>query len=69
MSQAKITNKDGFYCYPDGVTRTHFAFNQVVTGKVAEWALSGRYAVAMLEKKPMTEKLETNAKRRVGGKK
>ena len=62
MTKAKITKKDGYTCYPDGVTKTHYAHGDVVHGKVADWAVAERAASVMLEKKPSKVKLETKGK-------
>lgn len=37
--QATITDKSGFTCAPDGHTVVTFECGDVVTGKVAKWAV------------------------------
>jgi len=62
MSDAKITARNGYRCAPDGVTVQHFAFDQIVTGIVADWAVADGYASAIIETKP-AEALETKPAR------
>ena len=50
ITTAKITNKDGYRCSPDGYTVKRFAFGEIVTGQVAEWAIADRSAVSMMTK-------------------
>lgn len=45
--QAKITNRDGYRCAPNGSRVEVFAFGDIVSGQVAEWALADRAASAM----------------------
>ena len=42
--RAKITNKDGYRCCPEGHTEVFFAFGETVFGHVAEWAVADRAA-------------------------
>lgn len=55
MSRAKITAKEGFNCAPDGHTVVHYPFGTEVTGKVAEWALSGHAASRMFDPREETK--------------
>jgi hypothetical protein len=49
MSDAKITARNGYRCAPDGVTVQHFAFDEIVSGIVADWAVADGYASAIIE--------------------
>ena len=53
MTQAKITKPDGYRCAPGGAIIEVFPFGVIVTGKVAEWALSDHAAQRMFD--PRTE--------------
>jgi hypothetical protein len=59
---AKITARNGYRCAPDGVTVLHFAFDEIVSGIVAEWAINDGYAAPFIETKP-AEALETKPAR------
>lgn len=58
MTQAKITKKDGYRCAPDGAVVQTFAFGEVVTGRVADWALADHAAHRMFDPREET-KVET----------
>lgn len=49
--KAKITSKEGYRCAPEGHTVVRFGFGEIVTGKVAEWALADGAAKRMFERK------------------
>lgn len=51
VMKAKITNKNGYECFPGGFKLKRFEFGEIVTGQVAEWALADKAAKRMLEKK------------------
>lgn len=53
MTQAKITKPDGYRCAPGGAIIEVFPFGEIVTGKVAEWALADKAAQRMFD--PRTE--------------
>jgi len=55
MTQAKITKKDGYRCAPDGAMVQIFSFGEIVTGKVAEWALSDHAAQRMFDPREETK--------------
>jgi hypothetical protein len=59
---AKITARNGYRCAPDGVTVLHFAFDEIVDGLAAEWAVADGYAQPFIETKP-AEALETKPAR------
>ena len=59
---AKITARNGYRCAPDGVTVLHFAFDEIVDGLAAEWAVADGYAHPFIEAKP-AEALETKPAR------
>ena len=66
MTQAKITCKEGYRCAPDGVRVEVFAFESVVAGKVAEWAIADGAARRMFDPRTDTQVQsvpETKAKR------
>jgi hypothetical protein len=66
MTKAKITRRDGYKCAPRGATVETFAFGQIVTGKVAQWALADHAACAMFDPREETAVApppETKAKR------
>ena len=45
--RAKITLKGGYNCAPAGSRVEHFAEGEIVTGRVAKWALADKAASAM----------------------
>lgn len=55
MTQAKITNQGGYRCSPDGAHVVAFGFGEVVTGKVADWALADGAAQRMFEPREETK--------------
>lgn len=55
MSRAKITNKNGYDCAPNGCRVEHFVFGTVVEGKVAEWALADKAASRMFDPREETK--------------
>jgi len=61
MTKAKITNKNGFKCAPEGHTVVTFPFGEIVEGQVAEWAIADRSASALFppkkKRKPSTKAL------------
>jgi hypothetical protein len=59
---AKITARNGYRCAPDGVTVLHFAFDEIVDGLAAEWAVADGYAQPFIETNP-AEALETKPAR------
>ena len=54
MSKAKITNKEGYKCAPNGWKVETIPFGTIVEGKVAEWALADNAASALFD--PRKEK-------------
>lgn len=65
--RAKITNKDGYRCCPEGHTEVLFAFGETVFGHVAEWAVADRAASRTFDpvaEKKITQPTETKAKRK-----
>ena len=56
MLTAKITAKDGFRCAPNGHTVEIYKCGDVVTGKVAEWAIKAK--AANMQTKMVKQKLE-----------
>lgn len=72
MSKAKITKQEGYRCAPNGAVVEHFAFGQIVEGKVAEWALADHAAQRMFDPREETKveaAPETKAKPRRRSKK
>ncbi len=59
---AKITARNGYRCAPDGVTVLHFAFDEIINGLAAEWAVADGYAQPVIEAKPAAA-LETKPAR------
>lgn len=49
MTTAKITKKDGYRCAPNGATVEVFLYGDIVTGRVAEWALADHAASRMFD--------------------
>lgn len=49
MSQAKITKRDGYKCAPRGAKVETIPFGEIVTGRVAEWALADGAASRMFD--------------------
>lgn len=49
IQRAKITDKYGFKCAPNGYKVESFPFGSIVTGKVAEWAIADKAASAMFD--------------------
>lgn len=67
MVTAKITAKKGYRCAPDGHTVRMFHFGEVVTGQIAEWAISERAASRMFdprEEKKIVTPPETKTRRK-----
>jgi len=67
MSKAKITNKNGYHCCPDGSVSVYFSFGKIVTGQVAEWAIADRAARRMfpkVEETKVTPPIETKKRTR-----
>lgn len=54
MSKAKITNKEGYKCSPNGWKVETIPFGTIVEGKVADWALADKAASALFD--PRKEK-------------
>jgi hypothetical protein len=65
LTTAKITNRNGFQCAPDGHTVVNFPLGETVCGKVAEWALASHAAQRMFDPRTDTQQdtptLETKA--------
>jgi hypothetical protein len=55
MTTAKITKQDGYRCAPDGAVVRTFAFGEIVTGKVAEFALADHAASRMFDPREETK--------------
>lgn len=55
MTQAKITKQEGYRCAPDGARVVTFGFGEIVTGKVADWALADGAAQRMFEPREETK--------------
>ena len=69
MKKAKITNKDGYRCAPDGHTVIVIPFGTVVDGQIAEWALADKAASAMfapVEERKVVAPPETKKRGRKG---
>jgi hypothetical protein len=49
MTTAKITAKLGYRCAPNGHTVKLYPFGEIVTGQVADWALSEGDAKRMFD--------------------
>jgi 6-phosphogluconolactonase/glucosamine-6-phosphate isomerase/deaminase len=64
MSKAKITDRDGFDCAPNGHTIVNFPFGEVVEGRVAEWALAEKAAKRLFDKKPPETKVQPRMERK-----
>lgn len=67
MTKAKITLRDGYRCAPDGATVRIFPFGEIVTGHVADWALSDGAASRMFDPRTDTQAgvdVETKSKKR-----
>jgi hypothetical protein len=47
--RAKIVNRNGYRCAPDGHTVRSFALGDIVTGEVAAWAVDERCAIPVVE--------------------
>jgi hypothetical protein len=50
--RAKIVNRNGYRCAPDGHTTRSFALGDIVTGEVAAWAVDERCAIPVVETPP-----------------
>lgn len=50
IKTAKITKRDGYKCAPSGHTIEFFPYGEIVTGQVAEWAISDNAASSMMVK-------------------
>lgn len=60
--KARITNPEGYECCPNGYNVTMFAFGEIVTGQVAEWAVQDKAAKRMFDKaEPLENKAVKNA--------
>jgi hypothetical protein len=68
MTRAKITKREGYKCAPKGAIVETFAFGEIVTGQVAEWALADRAASAMFDPREET-KVEAPAETKAAPKK
>jgi hypothetical protein len=55
MTTAKITKQDGYRCAPYGAIVQTFSFGEIVTGKVAEFALSDHAAQRMFDPREETK--------------
>ena len=55
MAKAKITDKDGYQCCPNGFKVELFQCGTIVDGKVAKWALADRAASAMFDPREETK--------------
>ena len=69
MKKAKITNKDGYRCAPDGHTVIVIPSGTVVEGQIAEWALADKAASAMfapVEERKVVAPPETKKRGRKG---
>lgn len=66
MSKARITDKAGFKCAPEGHTVVTIPFGSIVEGEIAEWALAAHKASRMFDQRTDTQdakpKLETKRK-------
>jgi hypothetical protein len=47
MQRAKVTNKDGYMCAPDGHTTITIPFGEILTGDMAKAAIASNEAKAM----------------------
>lgn len=68
MTTAKITSKTGYDCAPHGVAVVHYAFGDVVSGHVAEWAVADGAASRMFDPRTDTQAItppETKRARKV----
>ena len=66
MTTAKITRKNGYECAPSGFAVERFAFGDIVSGRVAEWAIADKAAQRMFDPRTDTQVdtvPETKAKR------
>jgi hypothetical protein len=50
--RAKIVNRNGYRCAPDGHTVQFFALGEIVTGEVAAWSVDERSAIPVVEISP-----------------
>lgn len=55
MTRAKITHPDGYRCSPSGARVEVFAFGEIVTGKVADWALADHAGQRMFDPREETK--------------
>lgn len=55
MIRAKITKKGGYQCAPEGHTVVTIPFGEIVTGKVAGWALAAHAASRMFDPREETK--------------
>jgi len=58
MTTAKITKKEGYRCAPTGAVVEHFAYGDIVTGKVAECALEDHAAARMFDPRTDTQAMD-----------
>lgn len=66
MSKAKITAKDGYRCAPEGHTVVTIPYGEIVTGKIAEWALQDKAASRMLESRGRPKKNPVEENKNMG---
>ena len=63
MQRAKITNKDGYRCAPEGHTVVTIPFGDIIEGDMAKAAIASRDAQALgPQKKAKGKSSETKAK-------